>query len=120
MRAFLHNRLNPVQISCSCSRRAGLIPKDGRSFNRHVDYFADSLGESAWTMESVFGDIWPKLRRANSRLGLVADQRLVLALRAPGMASAIHQQIARDLVEIVAVRARNLLDRTSATSVMRH
>ncbi len=91
------------------SNGAGLIPRDGRSFNRYIDYFASSLGERAWTAESLFGDTWPILPRANRRLGFTADHRLHLGILARVSVRAIHRRIAGELIDLAARRGRDRL-----------
>jgi hypothetical protein len=111
VRAGAHNIRHPPRESdvLLLASGAGLIPRNGGSFNRYVDYFADALGARAWTLESLFQDQWPTLRRANPRLNFRAPDRLVLAIAARCQVRRVHRAIADDLVELAASRARDLL-----------
>ncbi len=111
IRAAAHNRRHPPQRSdvLLVATGAGLMPRDGRSVNRFIDYFADSLGDRAWTVESLFGDAWPSLPRQTRRLGFVADHRLRLALHARASTRRVHRDLAGRLVDLAARRGRDLL-----------
>lgn len=110
-RAIVHNRRRPPRRShvLLLATGAGLIPRDGRSFNRYTDHFADSLGDQAWTMESLFGGDWPTLPRSNQRLGFLADHRLALAIQARVSTRAIHREVAQELVDLAARGGRDRL-----------
>ena len=110
-RAVIHNQRHPPRQSdvLLLATGAGLIPRDGRSFNRYTDHFADILGDGAWTMESLFGDDWPTLPRANRRLGFLADQRLELAIRGRTAVRAVHRELAQELVALAARHGRDRL-----------
>lgn len=111
MRGIVHNRLHPPRRSevLLMGTGAGLTARGGRSFNRYVDLFADRLGERAWTMESLFGDAWPTLPRANRRLGFLAGHRLTLAIAGRMATRPAHREMARELIDIAAKRGRDLL-----------
>jgi hypothetical protein len=111
VRAAVHNRRHPPRRSdvLLVATGAGLTPRDGRSFNRYVDYFAAALGDQSWTVESLFHDVWPPLPRANRRIGLIADHRLGLTIRGRTSVRAVHRDLARDLIDIAARRGRDVL-----------
>ncbi len=110
VRASIHNVWHAPKRSdvLIISNGSGLIPRVGRSFNRYTDYFAGSLGDRAWLVESLYADVWPRPPRWNQRLSFVAHQRLALLINGQVFARSIHRQLAEDLVAIVARRGRDL------------
>jgi hypothetical protein len=111
VRATVHNLLHPPRRSdvLLVVTGAGLIVRDGRSFNRYSDHFVRCLGDRAWTMESLFGDAWPSPPRSTRRLGFLAGHRLALAVRARVATRRVHRTLAGELVDLAARRGRELL-----------
>lgn len=111
IRAVVHNTLHRPRPSEVLFRAtgAGLLPRNGRSFNRYVDHFAACLGDRAWTMESLFDDAWPDLPRANERVRYLADHRLARALQARAATRPVHRDLARAMVDLAARRGHELL-----------
>jgi hypothetical protein len=111
-RAVAANRRQPIQPSdvLFVGTGAGLMPRHGSLFNRHIDYFAGALPGRTWTAEALFGDRWPAAPRANRRLTLLATQRLLTAFRARVAVRTPHRVLARALVEAVVRQGRDRLD----------
>jgi hypothetical protein len=111
LRAAIHNQRHPPRQSdvLLLATGAGLVPRNGRLSNRYTDHFANVLGDRAWTMESLFGDDWPRPPRSNERIGFLADHRLALAIRRRAPARAIHRNLAKELVDVAERRGRDQL-----------
>ena len=109
-RSLLHNATRrPRQSSVLFySTGAGLIPKNGRLFNRHIDYFADCLPGDSWSIEALFGDTWPRLPRTNDRVSFSAPHRFALAIGSRIACRPIHRNVARRLVDLFARRGREM------------
>jgi hypothetical protein len=109
IRAAAHNVRRPPQRSdvLILATGAGLLPRDGRSFNQHTDYFAEALGDRAWAMEELFADAWPAATRWNHRLGFLAVDRLRVAIQMQTSISAANRTIASRLVDLVTERGRD-------------
>ena len=109
-RATIHNLRHPAQPSRALLvgdwSRAGAASR--RFFNRHLDYFARSLGNEAWTVEATFGGTWPKQPRTNGRVDLAA-QRLEVAILSQLSIRSTHRRLARDLVALAEQRGRDRL-----------
>lgn len=111
VRTVAHNGRHPARPSdvLLVATGAGLIPRDGRTFNRYVDHFAGDLGDRAWTLESLFGDRWPARPRTNRRLSYLGDRRLTLAIAARVATRQRHRDLAGSLIDVAARRGRDRL-----------
>lgn len=111
LRAATHNRRHPSKPSevLLIGTGAGLIPRRGRLFNRHLDYFASTLGDRAWTREGLFGESWPARPRSNRRLSNTSADRLAVAMASRIALNPAHHRMAKDLIEIAETRGRDML-----------
>ncbi len=109
IRSAAHNLHHPPQRAdvLIVATGAGLLPRDGRSFNQYIDLFAAELGDRAWTMEGLFADAWPDRPRWNRRLGFLAVDRLRVAFRMRTSISPAHRALASRLVDLVTERGRD-------------
>ena len=107
-RAFIHNVAHRPRASdvLIVGTGAGLIERGGRAFNRYTDYFAETLGTTAWTVEQLDRGKWPSLPRANQRLGFIATRRLARELEARVAVRTRHRSLVSELVDLAAVGAR--------------
>jgi hypothetical protein len=87
---------------------SGLLPRQGRAYNRYADPFAGLLGDRSWTMEGLLGDMWPQQARSNPRLGFLGIDRLRIAIVMRAASSRSDRLLASNLVEIAASRGRDL------------
>jgi hypothetical protein len=111
VRGMLHGLRHPTQPAdvLIVGTGAGLMPRRNALFNRYTDYFAELLGDRAWTIEGLFNDKWPAGPRTNQRLTFLASQRLAIALRSRASVSAAHRRLAQELVALAADRGMERL-----------
>ena len=100
-------RRSPVLLWAS---GAGLVVRDGVSFNRYIDHFADALPGRTWAIEGLFGDQWPAAPRHNRRLSFTAPYKFAVAVAARARIRPRHRRLASRLVELAATRADKILD----------
>ena len=110
IRSALHNRGRSPQPSdvLLFASGAGRIPQGDRTYNRYVDYFADSIKAPTWTLEGVIGDKWPSAKRVNQRVSLTNGDRFSVAVSARLSMRTVHKAMALDMVDIVEQRGRSL------------
>jgi hypothetical protein len=105
-----HNFFNrpakcPVLIYAS---GAGLLEKQGQSFNRYTGYFTDFFKGDTWSTEGIPWDDWP-LTRANGKVSFWYPAIAYITLLSYVMVRSIHKKLAIELVNIAEKRAQDLL-----------
>jgi hypothetical protein len=109
--SWIHNvrhRARPSDVLLVATG-AGLIPRNGRLFNRYTDHFAHELGNRGWTLEYLFANRWPKPPRAVERLGYLGGHRFSQAVQSRLLVRARHRALVADLVDVADRRGRDLL-----------
>jgi hypothetical protein len=112
VRVRIHNREHPFEHAevLILGTGAGLFPRGHALFNRYTDYFSGLLGPRAWSVESLYGHVWPPLPRSNGRLSLLSDHRLIATpIEGRRPASRAQRAIVDGVVELVIDRGRHLL-----------
>lgn len=110
LRATLHNILNRPKRARILVRAtgAGLIEKEGFSFNRYTGYFADLLDEDAWHIEDLSTLTWPKPRKA-ANLSYSTPAAVLMRLHSTFSMSERQKRTASQIVDLVGTRARSIL-----------
>jgi hypothetical protein len=91
---------------------AGLMVRNGGTFNRYTDYFADAVPDNTWTFEALFGWEWPARPRVNTRLSFSLPAEVAILALSRAAVRDHHRRIADELVDLIACRARDLFDWT--------
>lgn len=115
------NQLHPPRESevLIVATGSGLRPNEGLLFNSYTDPFAVELAGRAWTYESVFENRW-RGRRSNDRLTFALPDRIWVGIRSLSPVQKRHLEVAHSIREIVAERARTVLQMPFSLEFLRY
>jgi hypothetical protein len=112
-KSFVHNAIRlrsidqeyPVALMATGAR---LLKREGRYFNSLSDYFVTTAPDQTLVIEDLFGWQWP-FPRENSNVLIHTPLRVEGELRGR-FREGRYRELARGLVDLVSLRAKDLLD----------